>query len=67
MKLIDNYCPKHYPLPEDKEIEKDIIKISRRFYEYVKINETTYTCECLLAKEKEKCYKQFLDLDNAKI
>lgn len=66
-KLTDNYCLKHYPLTENKEVEKDITKISKYFYEYVKINETTYTCECLFPEKKEQCYKQFLDLDNAKI
>lgn len=58
-----DYCEKYYSLPQNEDIKKDITKISESFYEYVKINETTKVCDCL-AKNKQECYQQFLDLEN---
>lgn len=58
-----DYCKKYYPLPENKDIRSDITIISGSLFEYIRINETTQICDCLYPEEKEKCYKEFLELD----
>lgn len=67
IKLHSDYCEKYYPLPQNEDIKKDITKISKSFYEYIKINETTRICDCLSFEKKEECYQRFLNLDSAKI
>ena len=57
-----DYCPKHSPLPENQDIRDDIKKISLSLFNYIKVNETTYTCDCFEGKAKEKCYNDFVQL-----
>jgi len=43
-----------------------MVKISVDLFEYIKVNETVAVCECKnTIQEKNKCYQQFLDLENA--
>lgn len=51
----------YHPLPNDPEVEKDILNVSAKTFEYIKINETTYVCET--ARDKEGCYEFFLKLE----
>jgi len=56
-------------LKRSDKIRKDIRKISPDFFEFVKVNETTFVCDCPATKsEKEKlqCYADFLKLDRIK-
>ena len=59
---INNYCQKHIALSQHDNIKKDINIISNELFQYIKINETTYTCECLDKEQKQECYNQFLQL-----
>lgn len=62
----DTFCSKHVPLKNSKDIDADMVKISVDLFEYIKVNETVAVCECKnTIKEKNKCYQQFLDLENA--
>ena len=61
IEIVGDYCQgKYYELPKDPVIEDDIKKISAPLYFYIQANETTFVCDCLEAKEKEKCYRKFL-------
>lgn len=53
-----NYCAKYFTLKQSNSVEKDITTISPDFYEYVKVNETTYVCDCLYPDRKKECYKE---------
>lgn len=57
--INNNYCDLYSPLTLDKQSKQDITIIRQSFFEYVKINEITYTCECLAKTAKEQCYKDF--------
>lgn len=57
--INNNYCDLYSPLTLDKQSKQDIVIIQQSFFEYVKINEITYTCECLAKNAKEQCYKDF--------
>ena len=59
-----DYCQKHSRLPENQDIINDIQNISVSLFNYIKVNETTYTCDCLEPKAREKCYNDFLELYN---
>ena len=69
IKSTDSYCDKHFALKRNEKIRQDIKKISPDFFEYVKVNETTFICDCPATKsseEKEKCYADFLKLEKNK-
>lgn len=66
---VDTYCEKHFALKKSQRIRKDIKKISKDFFEYVKINETTFICDCPTIKthkQKQQCYSDFLNLEKDK-
>ena len=62
-KLVNNYCEMHYPLKKSEAIRKDLSLISNDTYEYIKVNESTYICDCLHSEKREQCRKEFLALD----
>lgn len=53
----------HYPLKKSEAIRKDLSLISNDTYEYIKVNESTYICDCLHSEKREQCRKEFLALD----
>lgn len=65
----DTYCDKHFALKHSEKIREDIQKISSDFFEYVKVNETTFICDCPAKKpeaEKQQCRADFLKLNQGK-
>lgn len=68
-KPVDTFCEKHFALKKSQKIQKDIKKISVDLFEYIKINETTFICDCPITKsqkQKQQCYSDFLNLDKTK-
>lgn len=62
----DTLCSEHLYLKDSKDIDTDMGKISVDLFEYIKVNETTAICKCKnTIEERNKCYQQFLDLENA--
>lgn len=67
--VIETYCEKHFELKKNEKIREDLLTISAIFFEYVKVNETTFQCDCPASKpeqEKQQCYADFLKLENKK-
>lgn len=65
----DTYCDKHFALKKSEAVRKDVLTVSPETFEYFKINETTYQCDCPATKpekEKQQCYADFLALDKNK-
>ncbi len=63
---VDTYCAKHVPLKLTEATKKDILSVSSETFEYIEINETTYTCDCGTKTEKERlqCRADFLKIKN---
>lgn len=57
--LLSNYCDLHYPLATNS-LEKDLTIISDDLFTYIKVNESTYACECLEPERKKQCQEEFL-------
>ena len=53
-------------MADNQDVDKDIMIISGSTFEYIKTNETTYTCNCLTHNEKEKkeCWDNFIKKEN---
>jgi hypothetical protein len=64
---VDTYCAKHSSLKISEATKKDILSVSAETFEYIKINETTYACDCPAPKpekERQQCYADFLKIEN---
>ena len=69
IKSTDTYCDKHFPLKKSEAIRKDVLTVSPETFDYFKINETTFQCDCPALKpeaEKQQCWTDFLNLNKPK-
>jgi len=68
-KSTDTFCDKHYPLKQSEAVKKDILSVSPETFDYFKINETTFQCDCPSSKaetEKQQCWADFINLNKSK-